>query len=227
MNSHADEPSLARDVRPHAADHMSRASIVKARVRREVLARRAALTSDERQLASAAICRRTAELPEFARATTVMLFASFASEVETGPLIRWALAKGKTVCLPRVLGPHEMAAFRIADPLSDLRPGTWNIPEPCEGLPEIAPTTIDAVVVPGSVFDVDGRRYGYGGGFYDTFLPRTKPGTPRVALAFEVQVVENLVTEGHDLLVDVVVTESRTIRRAGAFLPSPTARRRV
>jgi len=111
-----------------------------------------------------------------------------------------------------------MAAFRIADPLTDPTPGTWGIPEPHEGLPEVAPRMIDAVVVPGSVFDVEGRRYGYGGGFYDTFLPRTKPGTPRVALAFEVQVVEHLVTEDHDLRVDVVVTESRTIRSPGSLL---------
>ena len=46
--------------------------------------------------------------------------------------------------------------------------------------------------VPGSAFDEEGGRCGYGGGFYDTYLPLTRPGTPRVALAFEAQLVPRI-----------------------------------
>src|SRR5665648_1249768 len=94
------------------------------------------------------------------------------------PLLSWALERGKAVCFPRVLGPRRMAAYRIADPAADLVPGAWGIPEPREGLEEVPPERMDAVVVPGAAFDAAGRRCGYGGGFYDTYLPCTRPGIP-------------------------------------------------
>jgi 5-formyltetrahydrofolate cyclo-ligase len=141
-----------------------------------------------------------------------MLFASFRSEIETAPLAEWVLREGKVLCLPRILAPRIMAAFRIHDRTADLAPGAWGIPEPREGLPEVPPETVDLVFVPGSAFDEDGRRCGYGGGFYDTFLPRMRPGTPRVALAFEAQLVREIRLEEHDLPVTVIVTERRVIR---------------
>ena len=131
-----------------------------------------------------------------------MLFASFRSELDTAPIAEWVLRAGKTLCLPRILGPRRMAAFRVTDPGADLAPGTWGIPEPREGLPEVPPETIDLVFVPGSAFDEEGGRCGYGGGFYDTYLPLTRPGTPRVALAFEAQLVPKIAGEAHDLSGD-------------------------
>ena len=141
-----------------------------------------------------------------------MLFASFRSELDTAPLAAWVLRAGKTLCLPRVLGPRRMAAFRVADLAADLVPGKWDIPEPREDLPEVPPETLDLVFVPGSAFDEDGRRCGYGGGFYDTYLPLTRPGTPWVALAFEAQLVPRIACEDHDLPVTAIVTERRVIR---------------
>jgi 5-formyltetrahydrofolate cyclo-ligase len=105
-----------------------------------------------------------------------------------------------------------MAAFRVADPARDLVPGAWGIPEPREGLPEVPPQEMDLVLVPGSAFDAEGDRCGYGGGFYDTYLPLTRPGTPWVALAFELQLVPAVACEPHDLPVTVIVTEERVIR---------------
>jgi 5-formyltetrahydrofolate cyclo-ligase len=181
-------------------------------LRRHALSARDGLTDAERTRLSAAVCARAAALPAIVAAHTLFVFASFRSEVDTAPLIDWALAQGRRLCLPRVLGPRTMAAFRIADREADLVPGAWGIPEPREGLPEVPPSEIDAIVVPGAVFDASCNRCGYGGGFYDTYLPRTRPGTPRIALAFEVQVVDDLPCEPHDLAVDAIVTEARVIR---------------
>jgi len=180
-------------------------------LRRRALAARDALADAERVRLSAAICTRAAALPELESAATVMLYASFRSEVETTALFSWARNAGKTVCTPRVLGPRLMAAYLIGDPETDLVPGAWGIPEPREGLAEVPPERIDAVVVPGSAFDCTGNRCGYGGGFYDTYLPRTRPGIPWVALAFEAQLVDELPCEPHDLACGVLVTEERTI----------------
>ena len=184
----------------------------KGEARRCALAAREALPQAERERLSAALCARALELPELDAAATVMLFASIRSEPDTLPLVDWVLRSGRALCLPRILAPRRMAAFRVRDLAADLTPGTWRIPEPREGLPEVAPETIDLVFVPGSAFDEQGRRCGYGGGFYDNFLVRTRPGTPRAALAFEVQLVPHIACEPHDLPVSIIVTERRVIR---------------
>ena len=79
------------------------------------------------------------------------------------------------------------------------------------------PGAIDVVVTPAVAFDRLGARVGYGGGFYDRFLPQTRPGCFRAGIAFGVQVlpVGAVAPGGHfDLPVDAIVTESETIRCA-------------
>jgi 5-formyltetrahydrofolate cyclo-ligase len=173
---------------------------------------RGALSVAERERLAEAVRARALELPELAAAGTVMLFATFRTELDTAPIADWVLRAGKSLCLPRILGPRRMAAYQVTDLAADLAPGKWDIPEPREGLPETPPETIDLVFVPGSAFDEEGHRCGYGGGFYDNYLPLTQPGTPWVALAFEVQVVPGICCEPHDLLVTAIVTERRVIR---------------
>ena len=173
---------------------------------------RGALSEAERERLAVAVRARALELPELAAAGTVMLFASFRTELDTAPIADGVLRAGKDLCLPRILAPRHMRAYRVTDLAADLLPGKWDIPEPRQGLPEVAPETIDLVFVPGSAFDEEGHRCGYGGGFYDNFLPLTRPGTPWVALAFEMQLVPLICCEPHDLPVTAIVTEQRVIR---------------
>jgi 5-formyltetrahydrofolate cyclo-ligase len=184
----------------------------KSEARRRALEARDRLSQAERDRLAEEVCAQSVTLPELTAARTVMLFASFRSELDTAPIARWILREGKVLCLPRVLGPRRMAAFRVTDLAADLVAGTWGIPEPREGLPEVPPRTLDLVFVPGSAFDEEGGRCGYGGGFYDNYLPLTRPGTPWVALAFETQLVPPIDCEPHDLPVTAIVTERRVIR---------------
>lgn len=176
--------------------------------------RRNALSPDERARLSLAVCDRAWTLPELSEAEVLLLFASFDSELDTAPLIDWALSRGRVVAVPRILGPRTMTAVRIADPRRDLVDGKWRIPEPRHELPEVEPADIDTVVVPGVCFTEEGERCGYGGGFYDSYLPKLRRDASRVALAFELQLVDELPSEPHDLPVDVVVTEHRVLRTA-------------
>lgn len=86
-------------------------------------------------------------------------------------------------------------------------------------LPEDVPPPdarlIDVIVVPGLAFTVDGRRLGQGGGWYDRFLPGLRDHCPMIGVAFEVQIVDELPTEPHDVTLDVVVTEHRVCRADG------------
>jgi len=191
-------------------------------LREVVLARRDAMAGAQRSVADEALRARLAALPAIAEARTILCFASFRTEIDTLPFIALCLARGATVALPLIVGPHHMEAFVVSDPARDLVPGRFDIPEPRPELPLVDPGTIDVVIVPGSVFDLEGGRMGYGGGFYDTYLGRLRPDAPRVAIAYELQLVERVPREPHDLCVDLIVTEERTIA-TGCRAPVTTA----
>jgi 5-formyltetrahydrofolate cyclo-ligase len=178
-------------------------------LRREIVARRDAVPPEERAARSVGIVDRLLALPEVRGARTGMAFWSFGSEVETAPLIERWCAQGVRVALPRIAGDAiEAVAYRPGDPMRETRFGAM---EPSEG-DVVAPEEIDVVVVPGVAFDRAGRRVGYGGGFYDRYLPRTGPGALVVAVAFALQVVGEVPQGGADRGVDSIVTEDEVIR---------------
>ena len=183
----------------------------KRELRRQVLACRDALSPDTRQAASRQICHRVAESPEFRRAATALLFASFGSEVSTAPLLEAALAQGKRVVLPRVNpATRELELREVRNLTDDLVLGQWGIPEPIPGrCPEVPLGTVDFVLVPGVAFDRRLRRLGYGGGYYDRVLAETRGVA--IALAFDVQLVPEVPTDDHDLHVPVLITERERI----------------
>jgi 5-formyltetrahydrofolate cyclo-ligase len=181
-------------------------------LRRSVVATRDGLPAAERAVRDRDILARFAALPEARAASRILCFVSFGSEVATLPLIGWALRRGKLVAAPRVVGPRVMEARRVRDVDADLEPGAYGILEPRADLPLVAPEEFDLVVVPGSVFTPGCARLGYGGGFYDAYLRRAARAS-RIALAYEVQLVEELPLEEHDLPADAIVTELRVLRR--------------
>ncbi len=185
----------------------------KAALRREILARRAALDPPARARLSAAALERTQTLDAFRRARVVLGYASFGSELDTRPLLQQALASGRTLVLPRVdRESKRLVLHEVRDLDAELRPGTWGIPEPVrERCRLVAPAEIDFVLVPGVVFDPEGGRIGYGAGYYDRLLGSwPEPLPPLVAAAFELQVVPAVPVLATDRRVDLVVTESRT-----------------
>ena len=72
------------------------------------------------------------------------------------------------------------------------------------------PRVPDVVLVPGLAFTRTGERLGQGGGWYDRFLPRVRPGCTAIGLAFDEQVVAELPTEPHDRRLDALVTDRGT-----------------
>jgi 5-formyltetrahydrofolate cyclo-ligase len=185
---------------------------VKKAIRKKALAARDTLPPGERTAKSRAIEERLFALSEFISAQVILFFASFRSEVDTGPMIRRALAFGKRVVLPKVKGT-ELVLHEIADPERDVSPGAWGIPEP-HGPRPVMLEEIDLVIVPGAAFDEQGNRVGYGAGFYDKLLPAFKKMT--VALAFEAQIVPAVPAEVHDIPIKKIVTEQRVITARSA-----------
>ncbi len=179
-------------------------------MRNALIAARDALPVAQRDAASAAIARRIAGLPSFAAARCLLLTLPFRSEWDTRALIAAAHAQGKTVVLPRVDGAARMLDVHVVQDVErETAPGFRGIPEPDASLPRVALAAIDWVLVPGVGFDVAGRRLGYGGGYYDRLLAMLDARAQRVAGAFDLQVVPTVPAAPHDLVVDLIVTETR------------------
>jgi 5-formyltetrahydrofolate cyclo-ligase len=184
----------------------------KAKLRAEVLRQRDALRTLERAESSAAISERLLGEAAYRRAKTVAIFVTFRSEVDTLPIIRDILRKGKIAAVPRTKAGGEMEFHRITDPVEDLAPGAHGIREPRAGLQRVRPEEIDLMLAPGTVFDERGHRIGHGGGFFDRYLPRLNVNVPVIALGFELQMVETVPSEAFDREVDMIITEKRVIK---------------
>ena len=66
------------------------------------------------------------------------------------------------------------------------------------------------MLVPLVGFDLKGRRLGYGGGFYDTFLAETT--ALRVGVGLQSALVATVPALPHDARLDAVVTEGDVVR---------------
>lgn len=193
----------------------SAAQVRKEQLRREVLARRAALDAAEAEGKSRIIATRVMQSWEYQQAHNVLLYASFDGEVRTEELIAATLQLGKRVILPRVnRRRHELDLYFVEEPERQLAPGTWGIPEPVAEL--CAPARladVHCVIAPGVGFDLHGGRLGYGGGYYDRLLNSLTPWQARVAvgLCFEAQIVDEVPRSFFDAGVSIICTEVNLI----------------
>jgi len=187
----------------------------KRELRSLVLSARDQMPDEARAEASRAIVAALTARPDFRASQTLLLTLSFGSEWDTVPLVEAALARNKTVVLPRVnLATNLLDLCAVTDLERDVAPGYRGIREPLPHCAQVDLAAIRWVLVPGVAFDRDGRRLGYGGGFYDRLLPSLSTAAVRVAGAFESQIVDQVPAVVHDLAVDAIVTEVRTLSPA-------------
>ena len=177
----------------------------KKQIRREILSIRDALSKEERKKKSDRIKKQLAELPVFEQADQLLIYAGYGSEVETDAIMELAFRKRKLVFCPRVEG-KKMQFYQITD-LSQLVSGYRSIREP-QPQRSWQQKPGDLVIMPGTVFDKEGNRIGYGGGFYDRFL-EAHPQVSTAALAYELQLVVpgRIETEKTDQKPACIITE--------------------
>jgi 5-formyltetrahydrofolate cyclo-ligase len=174
-------------------------------------ARRDALPAEYRAAADRAIRERLLGLPEYRRADTVFCYIGVGSEVDTLPLIREALADGKRVCAPALLGDGRMEAREIAG-AADLAPARFGLLEPKASCRRIRADEISLIVVPCLCCDRNGNRIGYGGGYYDRYLPLTKADIAVVCREESICADGGISPLPHDARAPLVVTERGVFR---------------
>jgi 5-formyltetrahydrofolate cyclo-ligase len=162
---------------------------------------------------SAAITAHVRDAAAWRDAEAIAGFVGVRGEPETRPLLEHALAEGKAVWLPRVLGPSELGFVRVRS-LGVLAPGGFGLFEPPldQNDPPLAfaQTDVDVVLVPGLAFASDGARLGFGRGYYDRALaPFAKLRTPvRLGVCFTAFLDrEPVPTDGYDVGVHAIATE--------------------
>lgn len=182
---------------------------MKKKLKNEVILKREFLPKEELLRKSAEIKEKLFSLDEFKDSKTVMFYMSIKNEVYTHDMVKEALAS-KKVAVPVVdnangeIFPSEIKSF------SELSVGTLGILEPkMEFMRKLPPEEIDLIIVPGIAFDCRGHRIGYGKGCYDKLLKKTK--AIRVGLALELQIINEVPKEAHDVPMDKIITEKRII----------------
>ncbi len=196
--------------KPETKSEQDRTKTEKDKIRKHFLKLRGEICEDMRKDADAKIARRLFETEMYRKAKSVYCYAAFRDEAGTAEIMEESLRRGKRVAAPRVTGRRRMEFFYIRV-LSDLKPGTWSIPEPgpwCDPAPK--PDAGALVIMPGAAFDRNGNRIGYGGGYYDTYLADC-PSCRRAALAFSVQCAECLPADPHDIRPEFIITEKELI----------------
>ncbi len=192
---------------------------MKKRLREKLLKRRDAIPPELKSAKESAIEDRLFSQDIFKKARSILLYVSFRSEVDTRKFLHDIIKLGKKLVLPLVDTRHKvLKLYEIKNP-DELKPGYMGIPEP--GILRYRRCSlkdIDLVIIPGTGFDPNGNRLGYGGGYYDKLLSMEARELAEIdhittiALAFEEQIGEEIPSEPHDIKVDMIVTDERIIK---------------
>lgn len=182
-------------------------------LRKIILAKRDAMGETDNKRLSDTICRSLISLSPYESAKTIMCFLSFRSEVDTSLIVENVLVSGKRLVVPVIDLKTKTIKLSYVKSMDDLVENTYGILEPSpSAFKEASPKDIDLVLVPGACFNLKGYRIGYGGGYYDKFLPQIRKDALTLGLCFDFQIVSSISPEKHDIPVDIVLSEKRMIK---------------
>ena len=147
-------------------------------------------------------------LARIAPDATIGLYHAGPDEAPAERYAQYFLEHGHKVALPRLLA--EDGAMRFAehtDPLGggDLESGPHGLMQPGKDAADLVP---DVIVLPLVAFDEDGGRLGQGGGYYDRWCA-AHPDALRIGLAWDVQKIDHIPMEAHDMRLHMIVTPTR------------------
>lgn len=182
--------------------------------RKEMLAKLKAMPEEVHREKTEKIIQRLAEDPIFVNAATIGMTISAFPEVDTSQLIDYCWSIGKKVAVPKCIPSTRGMDFYILTDYSELENVYMKLLEPrIDKSRYVSPNEIDLMIVPGVVFSKSGYRIGFGGGYYDRYLSAYNGDT--VSLVFEIQMVESMPVENHDIPVQQLITENEWIETMG------------
>lgn len=179
----------------------------KVQLRREMLAQRGMLTSEQVEQRSREINRRLGMLEPLKQAGVVMAYLSIKNEVDLSGIMGELKERNTVLLVPRVEGSVLQAVEYKG--WEECRQGPFGILEPVGDAYPLQ--KIEVVLVPGVAFDASGHRLGYGKGFYDRFLRQLAPSAFLCGVAYEFQVVDSTFPDQYDVPMHWIVTEQSEV----------------
>lgn len=181
---------------------------MKSEIRKELKLIRRAMEKTEVCEKSTKACRMFLESDLYKNANVLMLYMPLGNETDTTDIINKAFADGKKVVFPVTDEASGEITPCYANAQTEFEKGAFSVNEPT--VLDVAEfDEIDVVIVPGIAFDKSGARIGFGKGCYDGFLVKTK--AIKTGFCYDFQLCEKIPTEEHDIKMDCIITENKTI----------------
>ncbi len=178
----------------------------KKKLRYALLNHRRALTPSQVKDYSQNICKRIITQPTFKKAIHIGIYMNKDNEVDVSTLLS---LPNKHFYLPvlKTDWTLEFHSYQLDDPCYL---NSWGIREPYQQQQSIPAHQLDMMILPMVGFTQTGQRLGMGKACYDRSF-RTKPTPFLLGVAFAFQELEQIPVEPHDLIMNLIITEKKTI----------------
>jgi len=184
---------------------------MKKRIRKEIITKRDSLDLKKKRSFDQIIKEKLKRTQEYKKSNNIFIYIGFGSEIDTAKYIEEFLKDGKKVFVPRTnMVVRTMEAVEITS-LKELERNKFGILEPTKDMEAIDKNKLQLIIMPGVAFDIKRGRIGYGGGYYDKYMETIDVSIPKIALAYELQIIDKVPREDHDILPDSIITEKRNI----------------
>jgi 5-formyltetrahydrofolate cyclo-ligase len=186
---------------------------LKNKLRKEIRGKRDKIAAYERKNKSEIIAEKFYLTDYYTKAYKILAYYPFGSEVDTTLLIIRALENNKSIILPKVFD-RELKLYYLDKLSGQLEKSKYGIMEPITRFCRPAKIKdIELAIIPGLGFDKNLNRLGYGGGFYDRLLTLIPEEIKKIALCFDIQILDSIPATEHDIKIDVLITESKIYHR--------------
>lgn len=183
----------------------------KRKLRKEIQKQREALLPEEVAERSLKISEHIYDMDLFQSAEIIHSYVPIAhkNEVDTSFIIQKIFELEKILVVPKMIAGTQLEHYQVQR-MTDLLPNKWGVPEPVRGKP-VAPGELDLIFIPMVAGDTFKNRLGYGKGFYDRFLMKTR--AIKIGLLYHFQLFEMPIpTDIFDITLDMLVTDQTVVR---------------
>lgn len=207
MTERADTAALAPETGAPETHDAEAIAAWRKRVRKTLIAARQGLSADHRTALRDALAERLAsDFPELSE-HVLGFYWPIQGEPDLRGFVKARIADGASAALPVVVAKRQPVKFWRWEPRMRMVKGDWGIPQPPTREP-VRPTTL---IVPLVGFDEAGYRLGYGAGYYDRTLAALDPKPLCIGVGLELGRLPSIRPQPHDVPMDVIVTERRTL----------------
>ena len=136
----------------------------------------------------------------------IAIYYSFKDEINTVQLIDFLKAKSYKIYLPKIVEKGKIE-FYLFEENTRLEKNSFGIFEPFGVIEKVKPEDIDLIIVPGLAYNNKKKRLGYGGGYYDRYLPLCANAL-KVGLFYKEQFDkdDSIIFDEKDFPLDLIIT---------------------